>query len=188
VQSRLGFGDGHGISSVWGAGVQVRISPGAALLYLLWLQMCLSRHVQSLLPGCFSRALCAFASRAGGALHRPTSHNRDVGHPVISGAEDCLESDTFSVTFLLSARSVFGLVGRQRLRPFVVEREEAGEDFLLRQVRGPAVGGEDGCVEDAVGVCEPFGAGVVEVGEGALLQVGPPSLSSTPEYRIAPSS
>jgi len=37
---------------------------------------------------------------------------------------------------------------------------------------GPAVGGEDGGVEVGVGVAEPGGALVVEVGEGALREVG----------------
>ncbi len=54
----------------------------------------------------------------------------------------------------------------------MVEGEQAGEDFLFWQVRGPAVGGKDGFVESAVGVREPGGAGVVEIGEGAGFQVG----------------
>jgi hypothetical protein len=79
-------------------------------------------------------------------------------------------------------------VALPRLRALVVERQEADEDFLLRQVRGPAVGGEDGCVEGAVSVCEPLGAGVVEVGEGAPLSRGQTLLPPTPERRVTPSS
>ncbi len=57
----------------------------------------------------------------------------------------------------------------------MVEGEEAGEDFLVREGFGgfgPAVGGEDGAVEGAVGVGQPLGAVVVELGEGAVLEVG----------------
>jgi len=58
----------------------------------------------------------------------------------------------------------------------VVEGEEAGEDFLVGEVGRPAVGGEDGFVEGAVGVGEPlhfsFSASVVELGEGAVFEVG----------------
>ena len=53
----------------------------------------------------------------------------------------------------------------------MVEGEEAGEDFLVGEVRGPAVGGEDGFVEGAVGVREPLGTSVVKLGEGAGLEV-----------------
>ena len=52
----------------------------------------------------------------------------------------------------------------------VVEGEEVGEDLLGGEVGGPAVGGEDGFVEGAMGVGEPVGARVVEVGEGAFLE------------------
>ena len=57
----------------------------------------------------------------------------------------------------------------------MIEGEEAGEDVLFGEVGGifrPAVGGEDGAVEGAVSVGEPGGTLVIEVGEGALLQVG----------------
>jgi hypothetical protein len=53
----------------------------------------------------------------------------------------------------------------------VVEGQEAGEDLLGGEGVGPGVGGEDGLVEGAVGVVEPGGALVVEVGEGALFEV-----------------
>ena len=52
-----------------------------------------------------------------------------------------------------------------------VELEKAGEGVLTGDVFGPAVGGEDGVVEFAVGVLQPGGGFVVEVGEGAILQV-----------------
>ncbi len=52
----------------------------------------------------------------------------------------------------------------------VVQGEEVGEDLLGGEGGGPAVGGEDGLVEGSVGVDEPLGASVVEVGKGALLQ------------------
>lgn len=59
----------------------------------------------------------------------------------------------------------------------VVEREQTGEDFLGGEgpavdFGGPVVGGDDGLVEGAVDVGEPGGALVVEVGEGALLELG----------------
>ena len=50
----------------------------------------------------------------------------------------------------------------------MVEGEEMGEYLLGGEVGGPAVGGEDGFVEGAVGVGEPGGTLVVEVGEGAF--------------------
>jgi hypothetical protein len=57
----------------------------------------------------------------------------------------------------------------------VVEGEEASEDFVAGEVGGPAVGGKDSLVEGAMGVIEPsalaFVAQVVEVGEGAVLQL-----------------
>ena len=59
-------------------------------------------------------------------------------------------------------------------RPFVIQGQEAGQDFFFREGGGPSVGGEDGLVEGAMGVVEPgalaFGALVVEVGEGTVLQ------------------
>ena len=63
----------------------------------------------------------------------------------------------------------------------VVEGEEVGEDLLggeglTIKFQGPAVGGEDGLVEGAVGVFQPGafagGAEVVELGEGAVFEVG----------------
>lgn len=56
------------------------------------------------------------------------------------------------------------------LRP--VQFQQPGEDFFVGEVGGPVVGGGDGGVQVAVGVGEPGGAGVVEVGEGALLEFG----------------
>jgi hypothetical protein len=60
----------------------------------------------------------------------------------------------------------------------MIEGEEAGEDVLggeglSSNCQGPAVGGEDGFVQGAVGVGEPGGTGVIEVGEGALLRSEP---------------
>ena len=56
----------------------------------------------------------------------------------------------------------------------VVEGEESGKDVLFREGRRvfrPAIGGEDGTVENVMGVSEPLGEGVVELGEGAVFQV-----------------
>ena len=53
----------------------------------------------------------------------------------------------------------------------MVQGEETGEDLLGGERVGPAVGGEDGLVEGAVGVVEPGGALVVELGERAVLEV-----------------
>src|SRR5438270_699286 len=49
----------------------------------------------------------------------------------------------------------------------MVQGEKVGEDLFAGEAGGPAVGGEDGFVEGAVGVGEPIGPFVVEVGEGA---------------------
>ena len=38
----------------------------------------------------------------------------------------------------------------------MVEREKAGEDFLVGQVGGPAVGSEDSLVQRAMGIDEPL--------------------------------
>ena len=56
----------------------------------------------------------------------------------------------------------------------MVEGEEVGEDLLGGEGFGigPAVGGEDGLVEGAVGVAEPGGAVVVKVGEGTRFEFG----------------
>ena len=43
--------------------------------------------------------------------------------------------------------------------------------MVVGDIRGPAIGGRDGCVEDSVGVDELLRAGVVEVGEGALFEL-----------------
>ncbi len=58
-----------------------------------------------------------------------------------------------------------------RGRSFEVEIEEAGEEVVVGYVGGPAVGGEDGVVEGPVGVAEPGRHPVVELGEGALLEL-----------------
>ncbi len=57
-----------------------------------------------------------------------------------------------------------------RGRSFEVEVEEAGQEIIVRDVGGPGVGGEDGVVEGGVGVAEPGWHGVVELGQGALLE------------------
>jgi len=55
---------------------------------------------------------------------------------------------------------------------FEVEGEEALQDLGVGEVGGPAVGGEDGGVEGGVGVVEPGGSLVVQVGEGPLVEFG----------------
>ena len=60
-------------------------------------------------------------------------------------------------------------------RPFQIQRQQAAEDFFVGHVGGvvgPAVGGGDGLVELLVGEVQPGGAGVVEVGQGAFLEIG----------------
>jgi hypothetical protein len=52
-----------------------------------------------------------------------------------------------------------------------IEREQAGEGLLGRNVLGPAVSGGDGAVEGVMRVGEPTRALVVEIGEGALLEL-----------------
>ena len=54
----------------------------------------------------------------------------------------------------------------------VVELEEPGEDFFTGERVGPAVGGEDSAVKGFVGVGEPGGTLIIEVGEGAVFQLG----------------
>ncbi|MCU0990527.1 MAG: hypothetical protein MUE63_13290, partial [Xanthomonadales bacterium] len=56
-----------------------------------------------------------------------------------------------------------------------IQRQQAAEDFVVGHfggVVGPAVGGGDGLVERLVGEVQPGRAGVVEVGQGALPEVG----------------
>jgi hypothetical protein len=51
----------------------------------------------------------------------------------------------------------------------VIEGEQAFEDFGIAESGWPAVGGEDGFVEFAMGVGQPSRPLVVEVREGAIL-------------------
>jgi hypothetical protein len=50
------------------------------------------------------------------------------------------------------------------LSALLVEFEQPLQDGVVAEIGGPAVGGGDGGVEVAVGVVEPGGALVVEVG------------------------
>ena len=54
-------------------------------------------------------------------------------------------------------------------RAFVIQGEEALEDFGIGESGRPAVGREDGLVELAMRIGQPGWALVVEVGEGAVL-------------------
>ena len=56
-------------------------------------------------------------------------------------------------------------------RPFLIQRQQLLEDLLVAHLGLPAVGGEDGGVELGVGEGEPGGALVVEVRQGALLEL-----------------
>lgn len=56
-------------------------------------------------------------------------------------------------------------------RPLQIQGEQAGERVLGRNVLGPTVGGGDGAVERVVGVGEPTRALIVEIGQGALLEL-----------------
>lgn len=56
-------------------------------------------------------------------------------------------------------------------RPFQIQRQQPRQDLLIRQFARPAVGGEYGGVEAAMGGGQPRRARVVEVGERALLQL-----------------
>lgn len=53
-----------------------------------------------------------------------------------------------------------------------VQFQQAGQDLAVGEVRGPAVGGEDGFVQGFVGQSKPSGRVVVEVGESALSELG----------------
>lgn len=55
--------------------------------------------------------------------------------------------------------------------PGAVQGQEAGQDFFVRQVGRPAVGGGDRLVQGPVQVGEPLRALVVEVRERAPFQV-----------------
>lgn len=55
--------------------------------------------------------------------------------------------------------------------PLQVERQKAQQHVLVGEVVGPAVGIQHGVVEPLVGVDEPGGAPVVQVGESQLLQM-----------------
>lgn len=57
----------------------------------------------------------------------------------------------------------------------MVKRQQAPQDFLVGHVGrvvGPAIGSGDGGVEVLVGLVEPGRADVVEVGQGAFLELG----------------
>ena len=52
-----------------------------------------------------------------------------------------------------------------------IQGEEVFEDLFVRHAGIPAVGGEDGLVELAMGVVKPGGTFVVEVRERSLLEL-----------------
>ena len=58
------------------------------------------------------------------------------------------------------------------LAPLQVQRQQPLQDLLVAQVVRPAVGVEDRLVQLPVGQVQPGRALVVEVGQGALLQLG----------------
>lgn len=55
-----------------------------------------------------------------------------------------------------------------------IHHQQAAEDFVVGHFGGggPAMGSGDGFVEFLVGEVEPGRAGVVKVGQGALLELG----------------
>ena len=59
-----------------------------------------------------------------------------------------------------------------------VEHQQLAQCVVFGDVRGPAVGYRDGGIKCRVGVGEPLRAGVVEVGQGAFLQLFPRRLVS----------
>src|SRR4029077_10944836 len=62
-------------------------------------------------------------------------------------------------------------LGSLARRAFEDEREEVFEELVVGQGFFPAVGGEDGGVEAAVGEVEPSGTLIVEICERPLRQV-----------------
>ncbi len=55
-------------------------------------------------------------------------------------------------------------------RPRQIQRQQLRQNLLVRQILRPAVGGTDRGIEPAMRGGQPIRAGVVEVGERALLQ------------------
>ena len=56
-------------------------------------------------------------------------------------------------------------------RPRQIQRQQPRQDFLIRQILRPAVGGADRGVEPTLRGGQPIRAGVVEFCERALLQL-----------------
>jgi len=60
-------------------------------------------------------------------------------------------------------------------RSLQIQRQQSPQDRLVvgvERILPPTVGGPDGAVEGLVGLVEPSGAGVVEVGQGAFFEFG----------------
>ena len=55
-----------------------------------------------------------------------------------------------------------------RLGPLQIQLQQRRQQIIIAHGRVSAVGGEDGFVELGVGLLEPFGLGVVEIGERSL--------------------
>ena len=54
----------------------------------------------------------------------------------------------------------------------MVQRKKPTQDFIVVNIRLPAIGGGNGFIKGAVGVIESCGAQIVEIGQCALLQLG----------------
>jgi len=66
------------------------------------------------------------------------------------------------------ASGIRGLAPRRR--PFLIQREQALEDLIVRPVGGPAIGCGDRLIQPLMGHVQPSRALVVQIGQGAGLR------------------
>ncbi len=66
---------------------------------------------------------------------------------------------------------MIGVYIRSVVRPFQIQRQQPRQNLLVAQIVRPAVGVEDGSVEPLVRGVQPRRPRIVEVGEGAFLQL-----------------
>ena len=102
-------------------------------------------------------------------------YSKSAGPGTSTRPSGCTEAESAVRTGQTRLAPAFPRQSSRSRSALQIQRQQAAEDFFVGhfgRVVGPAVGGGDGLVELLVGEVEPGGAGVVEVGQGALLQVG----------------